>query len=247
MLSIILPSIRTEKLNKFYWSIVDSCHQDFELIIVSPYKPPDELYARKNIEWIQSWRSPSACEQEGLIKSKGDYVIIGADDALFLPNAIDNSMKLIEDYKTVVISRYHEGDNPIGMDDPKYWTLGYHKPFRLTAVPQDCFIFTDGPISKRFLLDLGGFDCDYETPALSHADLGIRAYKAGAKFILGPFMMNIEHQPGKTGDHAPIHNAHNKRDLPKFREIYSGKYTPPIYINLNNWKRTPAHWKERFK
>ena len=42
-ISIILPSIRTERLEKLYDSILASTKRTFELVIVGPYALPDKL------------------------------------------------------------------------------------------------------------------------------------------------------------------------------------------------------------
>ena len=242
-LSVIVPSIRPQNIKKLYDSIVLSFSGLFEFIVIGPYPPPIQL----KINWINSLRSPNACQQQGLCEAKGDYVTWGADDGTFMPDALDEAFSLIDDdYKNIVVGKYTEGPNPKGMDDPDYYRFGFHKAYRLKGLPQSCWILNCGLISRRFITELGGWDASlFDVPTIAHADLGIRAYKAGAKFILQEkLMFTCGHMPGRTGDHAPIHNA-MKDDLRVFKKIYSSEIRPPIY--LDNWQYTEEKWNRRFR
>lgn len=242
-LSIILPSIRIQNIPRLLNSIYNAYEGKIELIVVGPYAP----IVHADIKWIQSWRSPNACQQQGLLEATGEYITFAADDGMFISSALDEALDLINDYKEIVVGRYLEGDNPINMNSADYYKFKYHKPYRLSGVPQDCLIFNCGIISRKFIMELGGWDADnFEVPTIAHADLGIRAYKAGAKMTLSNHVMfRCSHQPGKSGDHKPIHKAQTKRDLPRFTEIYS-KPNNRINIDLNNWEYTPRKWRERF-
>ena len=48
-LSIILPSIRTERLEKLYDSILTSTTCTFELVIVGPYPLPEKLLTSQHL------------------------------------------------------------------------------------------------------------------------------------------------------------------------------------------------------
>ena len=71
-LSIILPSIRTERLEKLYDSILTSTSRTFELVIVGPYPLPEKLRDLKNVKYVKDFGSPvrasniaaSLCEGE---------------------------------------------------------------------------------------------------------------------------------------------------------------------------------------
>ena len=51
-----------------------------------------------------------------------------------------------------------------------------------------------------------------------------------------------------TGDHAPIHYAMTKRDIPVFVKMYSDRryYENRIKIDYDNWKKSPEVWERRF-
>lgn len=246
-LSVIVPSIRTENLEKLWWSIYEPSNFTFELIVISPFKRPNGI---PHSQWIKSNKSPNACQQQGLIEARGEYITFAADDGIFLPNSINEAFHLLDkdNYKSIVVGRYLEGDNPIGMKSEDYYRFKYHKPYRLAGINPEWLIFNCGIISRKFILELGGWDAEnFEVPTIAHADLGIRAQKAGAKMVLMKEpMFKCSHQPGKSGDHAPIHNAQTKRDMPRFQEMYA-RSNDRIKIDIENWQNTPEVWSERFK
>lgn len=248
-LSIIVPSIRTENLTKLYWSVLSSRQDNFEFIVISPNDFEEWPNPSPYVKWIKSFRSPNACQQQGLLEATGDYICFAADDGEFLVGALEEVMEIIgNDYKTIIVGKYLEGESPKDMDTSDYYKFGFHKVYQLNGVPKDAYIFNCGIISRKFILELGGWDCEsFEATTCAHADLGLRALKAGAKMILMEEpMFKCSHQPGKTGDHKPIDLAMNKNDIPNFRKIYS-KPNYRMKIDINNWQKTSEVWERRFK
>lgn len=268
-LSIIVPSIRPENLSDLYNSIDV---EDFEMIAIGPYFvdywSENSIYELKS-HCIRSFRSPNSCQQQGLLHATGDYICAAADDGVFIPGALDKAIKLMEivelfsiienecekvlnnepkEKNAIIVGKYLEGDNPHpDMEKEDYYKFKYHKAYRLKGVPQDGLIFNCGIISRKFMLELGGWDAEnFETTTCAHADLGIRALKSGAKMVLmeSP-MFKCSHEPKRTGTHGPIHDAMNKHDLPNFKKMYE-KPNQRINIDLDNWKKTSEVWKERF-
>jgi len=240
-LSIIVPGIRPQNWQKLYCSVDFS--ESWEIIFIGPYPPPFHLSA--DIKYAESFRSPNACQQMGLIVSQGEFITFAADDGVFIPGALDKALSMAE-YKKIVVGKYIEGDNPNpDMLKEDYYRFKYHKTYRLKGVPQNALIFNCGIISRKFMLELGGWDSAFEATTCAHADLGIRASRAGAEMILmdGP-MFKCTHQPGKTGDHGPVHNA-MKRDIKTFQKMYA-QPNDRITIPLDNWKSTPEKWSPRF-
>ena len=236
-LSIIVPGIRPKNWQRLYASVNVP---EFEMIFIGPYAPPENM---KQTKYIHSFRSPCACQQIGLHYAQGEYVCVGADDGFFLPGALQYALDMTEE-RTVIVGKYLEGESPENMESEDYYKFKYHKAYRLKGVPQECLIFNCGVISKKFLMELGGWDCIFEATTCAHADLGIRAYEAGAEIVLqDKVMFSCSHQPGKTGDHKPVHEA-MQRDLKTFKKLWS---KPRQQVELENWKNTPIRWKERFK
>lgn len=245
-LSIIVPSIRTANLTKLYWSVLSSLQDNFEFIVISPNDFEEWPNPSPYVKWIKSFRSPNACQQQGLLEATGDYICFAADDGEFLVGELKEAMEKIDDYKTIIVGKYLEGESPKDMDTADYYKFGFHKVYQLNGVPKDAYIFNCGIISRKFILELGGWDCEsFEATTCAHADLGLRALKAGAKMILmDEPMFKCSHEPGRTGTHAPVHNA-MKRDLKNFRKIYD-KSNNRIKVE-SDWHKTPPIWKERFK
>lgn len=239
-LSILVPSIRPSNILCLYESIKNSLSDKFELIVVGPYSPP----IVEDIKWFKSYRSPNAAQQQALLFATGEYISPAADDGIFLPGMLDKAVLLASE-DTVVVGKYIEGDNPINMDSEEYYKFGYHKAYRLRGVPKDGLIFNCGIISRNLIIHLGGYDANnFNCTTLGHADLSIRLGQSGANMILMNHpLFRCSHQPGKSGDHAPIDKA-MKQDLKNFKKLYSKPRQ--TNIDLDNWKNTQEVWK-RFK
>lgn len=251
-LSIIVPSIRPQNLLALYESI-DLPMEDFELIAIGPFSPP---FKADNMKFIGSYRSPNAAQQQGLLEARGEYIAFCADDGVFLPGVLDHifinllfaSQGDFPNHKDIIVGKYLEGDNPHpDMHKKDYYKFKYHKAYRLKGVPQENLIFNCGIISRKFIMELGGWDAEnFDCTTMAHADLGIRASKAGAKFsLMDKVIFKCSHEPKRTGTHGPVHDA-MKKDIKKFKRIYS-KPNDRINIDINNWKNTQVVWKERFK
>jgi hypothetical protein len=101
----------------------------------------------------------------------------------------------------------------------------------------------------KFFNSLGGWDCSFEACPMAHTDMACRAYNQGAKVRLMDYpVLDCDHMPGTTGDHAPIHNAQLGHDEPYFRQRYFDPNWRKKYIGLqlDNWKDSPNVWERRF-
>lgn len=252
-LSVIVPSIRTKNLNDLYNSINDACTfaiNPWEMIVISPYDLPEYLKNMDNVKIINSFRSPIACQQQGLMEARGEYISWAADDGKYMPDSLNQSFKLLEgkDYTYLVMGKYFEGDNPQKMDTNWYYVLSNHDSMKgLANLPDDSLMLNCGVVSHQLLLELGGWDAfRFQVCPMAYNDFAVRARKFGAKFIIqDDIMFKCSHMPGLTGDHAPIHIAQIKCDEPTFRALYNIPHER-IKIPLDNWKETDEVWKGRF-
>lgn len=252
-LSVLIPGIRRENWLKLYDSISKAVsYEDYpwEVIIISPYELPPELARRENVVWLQSWRSPIACQQQGLCSARGEYITWAADDGVYLQGSLNTALKTLEgkDYKDIVIGKYFEGENPVGMDNDWYYHLYNHDSCKLPYVPRDALMLNCGLVSRRFVEELGGWDSVmFEVCPFAYNDFAIRAYKSGAIFsIQKEIMFKCSHEPGMMGTHGPIHLAQTEHDEGVFRLLYLVDYLPRLRIDLNNYKNTPEIWTRRF-
>lgn len=275
-LSIIVPGIRPKNWLRLYNSINTAFSYSWEIIFISPYPLPAELQGKDNVQHIQSWRSPIACQQMALPCVRGVFVSWAADDGAFLPNSLDIAYDKIMQDETVlphgefmkdavgieqtgiafnhmklVMGKYYEGNNDgdMPMQDDKYYILSNHDATRVKWIPDNYYMLNVGLVPTKLLIEVGGWDAEnFEVCPMSYNDLAIRLQRYGVKFIIqNEMMFTCSHMPGHEGDHKPIHEAQINRDQPKFKNIYwSGNCVNRIKIDINNWKNSPEKWSERF-
>lgn len=251
-LSVLVPSIRKENLPKLYNSVKSSFSGDFEFVVIGPYGFPDEMKELPNIKWIEDWGSPIRAQQRGLTEAIGEYISWAADDGEYLPSALDTAFKLVdnEDYKTVIMGKYQEGERHDNhMEEDKYYILNNHHGSQAVFLPDNCWMLNCGILSKKILLELGGWDAkEFNVCPCAYNDLAVRLQKYGCKFIIQQeLMFKCTHTPGETGDHGPIHKAQVYLDEPKFKFIWSHPYySKRLAIDINNWKQAPEKWELRF-
>lgn len=246
-LSIILPSIRTNLLNRFYDSLLISCrNHSFELIIIGPYDP-SEVLNHENIKYIKDFGAPARAAQLGAIQAQGTYITWSSDDAWYLDGTLDSLLEIIknEDRKTCVAVRYGEGD---GTPMPKELHMARaHNDCQLPGILPHYMVTPVSMLNTEYFREIGGWDCQYEHLNMCCHDLIFRVQNDGGKVIIPDFTaFNCDWMPGETGDHGPIHFAYFENDLPKFNEMYAEAHEDRIKIDLNNWENAPEIWKRRF-
>lgn len=253
-LTVICPGIRPQNWLKLYKSIASSFFKQWEIIFIGPYPIPKELENKTNVRFIHDWGSPIRCQQRGLIAAKGDWITWAADDGVFLPNALDIAFKKVSDYDFdkyhLVMGKYYEGNNDgdMPMQDNDYYVLSNHDATRIKWIPASYFMLNVGIVSRELLLEVGGWDCQFQVCPMAYNDLAIRLQRKGVHFIIQDEMMfKCSHMPGHEGDHGPIHDAQIGFDQPLFKKIYSEqKCSERIRIDLFNWQNCPSKWEMRF-
>lgn len=248
-LSVICPGIRNKNWLNLYNSVKEAFSGTFELIFVGPYPLPDELKKFDNVKYIQDWGSPIRCQQIGLINSSGDYITWAADDGEFIKGSLDIAFSKIEE-TSLVMGKYYEGNNDgdMPMQEDKYYILSNHDATKVKWIPVGYYMLNVGIVRRVDLLNIGGWDCQFEVCPMSYNDLAIRLQKAGIKFIIqNEMMFKCSHLPGHAGDHGPIHDGQIDHDQPLFSKIYGTNASlNRIKINLNNWEDSPKRWTRRF-
>lgn len=245
-LSIILPSIRIDRLENVYNSITESCKlHSFELIIIGPYYP-ELIFNKSNVRYIKDFGTPTRCAQIGAILAEGRLLTWGSDDATWLPNTLDNSIKITEThYCNYVAIRYGEGH---GAPMPKeLHNARAHGDCQLPGVLDHYKVAPVGILNTAYFRFLGGWDCRYEHLNMCCHDLVFRIQNNGGEIIIPDFpTFNCDWMPGQDGDHAPIHFAYFENDLPLWKEMYAEPHPDRIEIDINNWRQSPPVWKRRF-
>lgn len=247
-LSVIVPSIRIENLNKLHKSICESFNGEWEFIVIGPYQPE----SIENMTWINSQANPTVCQQLGLIEAKGEYVCFAWDDGVYLPGAIDNMFGILGRHygeNVAVSGKYIEGDiAPEYMKSKKYYIINTHDKASSPYIDNSFMLLNTGLVPRVTLLDIGGFDCRFESTGISAVDMAIRLQLYGTKIILSDdIVLKCTWLPGDAGDHGPVNDA-----VEDDFSLLHKKYRQPIFhkrivIDINNWKLQPTVWERRFK
>ena len=257
-LSIILPSIRPDRLEKLYDSILTSTERTFELIIVGPYPLPEKLSELKNVKYVKDFGSPVRASNIAASLCEGEVYTWFADDCILFENSLDKCLDeyraMGTDNKNVLVAKYYEGQE--GSTERE--TLQPDSYFRVNGtpagsphLPDDWWLFNIAFLSAEFFHTLGGWDCSYEGTWASHADMAIRAQYLGANVKMAQIpLFTCDHMPDGHGDHMPIFECQHQHDEPllqsKFRDPnWSTNVNPRLKID--NWKSAPAVWGRRFK
>jgi hypothetical protein len=114
--------------------------------------------------------------------------------------------------------------------------------------PKPVWMLNVGVVPRQLLLEIGGWDCQFEVCPCSYNDLAARLQKYDVEFIIQhEVMYHCGHMPVREGDHGPIHDAQTEHDEPLFRKMYQdpANHTRTI-IELDNWKQSADKWQRRF-
>ena len=255
ILSVILPTIRTEKIIHLYESIQSSYSGDWEILIVSPYDLPDNMNGKHNVRYFNDWGSPMRCQQIGLVNAKGDFITRAVDDSVYVTGMLDKAFLKLGDPKTAVILKHTETNASVDrthkdfqrMEDPDFYNLTYHNQTLKPYVPAHYKIMNFGIVPRALMVEIGGWDCQFETPALGELDLSIRLQFYGVNLVLSDdITVKCDWIPGTDGDHAPMHYGFDADNL-----VYSRIYSEPecedrVQIDINNWQQAPSRWERRF-
>lgn len=252
MLSIIVPTIRTDKWRQLYDSICGSTNHYFELILIGPVYS-SELSQYSNVRFIQDFGSPVRAQQIGFCNATQKYIFGAADDCIFEPESLDKCIEVLEsldDENTVIVGKYSEGSPDLQNDD--YYKLNKAYPPSKNIL-DDWVIFNCFMMRTSYLEFLGGFDCRLQIPAFGYADLAVRCQRhlwdMTYKGRVGPFPIRwfdgkILHCEHGQADHKPIEYTHVFEDAPFYTELQNNN-PDRIIIKMDNWKDAPAVWGKR--
>lgn len=247
-LSIIVPGIRPHNWLRLYESAGEN-QKDYEWIFIGPI-PDNNVTLRSNVKFIEDYGNPTRAMQLGLLNCEGDYIHWEADDAYFLENEPEYSLREAEELsvgQNIITSKYNEGAS-IGMDVLNYYLISSSLNSPNLHLENDWLILNTGFVRREILLRAGGWDSQFETLFWAHTDLAVRLQRMGYKLILSEKpIAHCDHMPGTSGDHAPVHYGHGQHDEPLFYSIYSRSESQArTKIALDNWGASPAKWERRF-
>ena len=249
-LSIALAAIRKHNWKKLYDSIVSSVGSyTFELIFCGPHNElPEELRSLPNVKCIQDFGCPTRAQQIACLAATGKYLAWTADDGWFLPNKLKECLDILEKNPAeakCLVTHYSEGGNAQGLSS---YSLNFHEPARSPHFPDSYLVFNSVILQTKHFLSIGGLDSQFEVLPMAFCDYGARTHRDGIEVILHEnVIFECTHFPGRTGDHAPVHDAQTGHDMQTYRNIYSNQNCiGRVVIPLDNWKNADARWERRF-
>lgn len=254
-ISLTMPAIRTPNWLDFYKSATKACKKyKFQLVIVSPFELPLELKGYSNIKLIKDFGNPTRATQIANINADGDFLYNCVDDGIFFEDCIDVALDYFKNAKLtdldVINMRYREFAGRSGGSLPiEFWDSRFHQELRLPGIKQDWKIAMHFLMKKSLYIKLGGLDCRFEYSNHAIHDLIFRVQELGGKVYNSPIEgLNCNHFMGRSGDHAPIHDAQTHHDEPIFKNLYTNYNCAKdrTYIDIDNWKSCPEVWERRF-
>ncbi len=261
-ISIFCGAIRQENWQRLYDSCQPACGQhSFELVLAGPYAPSLELISKGNVQWVETWRCPTAAYQQAALVCQSDLIVYVSDDGWLLPDVLGENIELLKSRRSsvysylkdvtnpkydVVVAKYIEGNK--SYPDASYY-LHYHDAVRHPTYPPSHMLFNLPVMWKDFFLELGGFDAiNFPSHAMGFCDFGVRAQNAGANISFERRnMLEVTQCPGECEEHLPIHIQQTQYDEKRYREIYSKpEAVERKFIDINNWWQTEERWTRRF-
>ncbi len=255
-ISFLCSGIRTDNWEACFNLIFYSASMSVEVICVSPRQLPSKLKQDSRIKYVHDAGSPVRGFQIAAKHATGSRVMPLTDDSMMEPNSQNALWEIIkkQDRKTVVLGKYTEGEGDskqgrrnwkFQLDDNYYKVHGTS----VTAspyVPVDWSIANFAYMDRSYFMELGGWDCRFEAPALALTDWAIRAQRDGARFILSDTkMFSLGFDTTQAG-HGAIAEAFAQNDFPLYRSIYDDpECVNRVKIDFDNWKNSPEEWGRR--
>lgn len=255
-ISVVVPSIRPQAWSGLIKGIKESLHsygaREYfsQIIFVGPYEPlGDDL--PDNCEFIQSWRCPSACLQEGASHAVGEYLCWLPDDIKLEPEALlrcINQFKNAQyDDKDGIILKYSEGENFTGTQHlwKEYWVARTHDGLKFKHITHAFMIAPVFLYKTAYFKEMGGLDCRMEHVNMNCHDLAFRIQLDGGD--LYPSCTKVFAADWDSNPQRTVQLAYDENDLPLFKSIWNADtLNRPLKLEFDNWLNTDKKWKRRF-
>lgn len=247
-LSLVIPSIRPEKINRLIDSIPDAIGgYTYEVILIGNYTPDFDC------TYIEDLGSPSRCVQRGASIAKGKFLKWSTDDGIYRPSSLSDILDIAYtiDEKDGIIAKYTEEGpaNWITGADDDYYTAWTHADQRLAGIPEHFKIAPVAVYNTEYYKEIGGLDCQFEHINMNTHDLAFRVQKNGGTFSFSPsVVMHCDSRNFNSDEHVPLDSAYQLNDLPKFMALYDtvDAAKDRIVIDYNTWEDSPSPWR-RFR
>ena len=253
-LSLVIPSIRPTHWTSLVSDMALACqNNEFEIIFVGPFLPPQELVDKSYVKYIKDFGCPSRCLQIGSMLAEGEYLAWCSDDCRIVPNTFDEAIALFDSKlseRDGMNMLYSEGSGYTGTqhETPEYWVARTHTDLQLEGVADGWKIAPIFMYKTKFFREMGGLDCSFEHVNQNTHDLAFAVQSRGGVIVNSPSrVFKFDWQPEKP-DYPPILAAFILNDRPLFDQKYRKTNAAAArYVPYDNWKAQPAVWKRRFK
>ncbi len=261
-ISILLPSIRPQNLIKYFEAAKKASEtNDFEIVIVSPYKIPDELLKDPRIQYIHSYCNPNVALAQAAANARGEFLLNSTDDGLLQENVLDIAYDIfINKFRDIDILNLQYLEDVLDFDTlelkkepipfhPNYWLAGIYPEYQKPAINPNWRLAPHFFMKREYFEKLGGLDMRFTYNNHSLHDVLFRAQYNGSRVFDFPYpAFYVSHAPGETKDHKPVNDAQIFHDTPIFNELYSKEdaISSRVFLNINDWKNYPKVWDRRF-
>ncbi len=248
MISVVIPGIRTHLWENVCKTLKESVGKyDWEVIFVGPFDPPKLDYP---VKYIKSYAPVGVCIQKGFLAAEKEFIYQTVDDAVFIPNAIEQCVNdwYFSNLRDIDIINmlYSEGRDYSGeIQGPQNWMVRNFPEFWLPYINRSWQTSCQPLMKRDYILEIGGLDCRFQYSNHSHHDLIFRAQLNGSIVYhsrLG--VSKADWAPGTSKDHGPIVAVQDVIDKPVFDELWSNPRE--THIDINNYKEFDKPWKVRF-
>lgn len=205
MISITLPSLYPDSCARTLRNICDATRSPYEVILVSPFPPPDDL--KENVTWIEepagTGTGCNAGHAAGFATARGEYLMPWVDDHFFL-----------DGWDTIAIPTWQARSKAY---DGKPFLLGLRHIFPHHVGTEFGIYYPYFPFAARAVFEMvGWFDPAYRA-GFADSDLALRVWDAGGRC--------------EWSDRALVH-VHLEDDNRKGGVVFAGE---DMTIFLSRW------------
>ena len=229
--SIIASANRVKWWDRVARSL-DANDVSWELVFVGDKDPCREI---KGLRYIKASVRPAQCYEIGFREAQGRIVSLTADDAEYLPHALDYAVKNITDDKTFV----HITSIEDGVDQ-----TDWHRFFGKDGGPMMApFLF----MTKTLYHNLGGWDKRF-VGGQGENDIILRAYQYGAKCVVcrdAKVLVHHNEVHGGVGRFRTEYHSHNRKTLLDMW-VKDGVLSPVRLCEVNRFNDPISRWVDEW-
>ena len=183
---------QTHPSERFEVVVVDSASVDDTPAVCEPTRYPFPLrYVRKPNTGKASARNV------GLATAAGPIVLLSDADTIAEATLVAAHLDALDDFPgAVIVGQQFAVDGPVRSADAERACLNPHWP-RGRRLSWRQFVTGNAALSRKALLDAGGFDEGFRGYGYEDYELGYRLTKRGARFVFEPSAVSYHYHPGR--------------------------------------------------